>query len=305
MSEQKSVWLLGGPDAGKSNYLTRTWLAIRERAGLIELAALPDEFEYLNTASSQLSGGRFVSHTSRGVHVQNSIPVRTQSVEPQITGDLVVPDYSGEDWIAIHAERRWSEEWESRLGSLAGCLVFLRASSREIVATLDWFGCHKAFGIPLNLGQEAPADGEYQSPTQVVVIDWLQMLRQSLRSTGSTIQRLRVGIVISAWDLVPVDQKSGNPSDYVKSDFPLLSQFIESNSKDFEFAFFGVSIAGADFDRAPGFREEFLNGTVTDFGYVLYQSDDNSFQSRDHTLPIAWALGVDVVAADLRKVERG
>ncbi len=290
MSEQRSVWLLGGADAGKSNYLTRTWLAIRDKKGLIELAALPEEFQYLNTASTELVGGRFVSHTSRGVHVQNVIPIRSLLSGQPLTGELVIPDYSGEDWLAIQSTRRWSAEWEVRLPSLAGCLLFLRAGSSHIVAPLDWMACFEQFGAPVNLS----GDGEFSIPTQVVVIDWLQFLRDALRDRHSKIQRLRVGIVISAWDLVPADQQHLAPGHYIAQNFPLLSQFMLSNDRDYEFASFGSSIVGEDFNQVPGFRDTFLQGKVTEFGYVVHELGGVLTRSADHTLPIAWAFGVNL-----------
>jgi len=292
MSDQRSVWLLGGADAGKSNYLTRTWLAIRDQKGLIELAALPDEFQYLNTASTELVGGKFVSHTSRGVHVQNVIPIRSRLNEQPLSGALVIPDYSGEDWLKIQSTRRWSAEWEARLSSLAGCLLFLRAGSSHIVAPMDWMACFKIFGAPVDLAN----DSEFSVPTQVVVVDWLQFLRDAIRERQSDVKRLKVGIVISAWDLVPMDQQELGPTQYIAQNFPLLSQFMNSNTREYEFASFGSSIVGQDFNQAPGFRDAFLQGKVTDFGYVVHELDGSVARSTDHTLPIAWALGINVLA---------
>lgn len=290
MSDQRSVWLLGGADAGKSNYLTRTWLAIRDQKGLIELAALPDAFQYLNAASTELVGGKFVSHTSRGVHVQNVIPIRSRLPEQPLAGELVIPDYSGEDWLAIQSTRRWSAEWEARLSSLAGCLLFLRAGSSHIVAPLDWMACFERFGAPVDLA----GDGDLSIPTQIVVIDWLQFLRDALRDRQSNLQRLRVGIVVSAWDLVPAEQQSLPPSHYIAQNFQLLSQFMHSNGRDYEFASFGSSIVGEDFDQAAGFRDTFLQGKVTEFGYVVHELGGSVTRSPDHTLPIAWALGINL-----------
>lgn len=293
MSDQRSVWLLGGADAGKSNYLTRTWLAIRDNKGLIELAALPDEFQYLNSASAELVGGQFVSHTSRGVHVQNVIPIRSRPPAPPLAGELVIPDYSGEDWLEIHSSRKWSNEWEARLPSLSGCLLLLRAGSSHIVAPLDWMACFQRFGEAVELGGDSDPAVEFAIPTQVVVIDWLQFLRDAIRERNPQVKRLRVGIVISAWDLVPTDQLDLRPSNYIADNFALLSQFIQSNSRDYEFASFGISIFGEDFVRVPGFRDTFLQGEVTDFGYVVHELGGALTRSPDHTLPIAWAMGIN------------
>jgi hypothetical protein len=303
MSDERSVWLVGGPDAGKSNYLFRTWLAIRAQRGLLVSAGLPDDVEYLNTGSAELTSGKFASHTSLGTHIQNVIPVRTRDIEPPITGALVIPDYSGEDWLAIYTNRRWSADWESRIPSLSGCLIFLRAGSSHVISPLDWMQCFQVFGQPVDLNAQ-PAAAEYHSPTQVVIIDWLQCVREAIREQAIQGNRLRVGIVISAWDLVPQEQQQELPSQYVHNTFPLLSQFVESNERDFEFATFGVSIAGADFIRSEGFLQQYLSGIATDFGYVVHEFGGLT-RSPDHTLPIAWALGVSMHAQRITRNARG
>ena len=79
--------------------------------------------------------------------------------------------------------------------------------------------------------------------------------------------RPRVGIVVSAWDLAPEDQKPAGPEEWIKSNLPLLHQFVRTNSGEFQFAYFGVSVASGDFDAEAGFKSKYLSGDPRNAGW--------------------------------------
>ncbi|MFO0842332.1 MAG: hypothetical protein U0797_08010 [Gemmataceae bacterium] len=289
MSDHRSVLLVGGPDAGKTNYLTRLWIALQAGGGCLRARGLPADAEYLNGNATILLGGHFAPHTSQNVHARNLVPVEWSDGG---TGELVVPDCPGEEWEKIHRTRSWSEEWEATLPTLVGCLLFVRAGSDRVVAPLDWVNCASMFGGPIELPGAALATPPAEMPTQVLLIDWLQCLGTAVASLQAPARRLRVAVVISAWDRVPTDQQGENPSQYIASNFRMLSDFILSNSGAFEFAQFGVSVTGGDLDAAPGFREEYLSGDPATAGYVVHTLNGTVERSTDHSLPVAWAMGL-------------
>lgn len=290
MADPRSVLLVGGPDAGKTNYLSRLWLALQARTGLLGADGLPADAEYLNTNAQALLGGAFAPRTSKEVHARNAIPVRWADAHGEQRGELVVPDCSGEEWEKIHRTREWSEQWEGAIPALVGCLLFVRAGSDRIVAPLDWVSCHHLFGQPVDLARGSGTAPEF--PTQVLLVDWLQCLRAAVASLPGPARRLRVAVVVSAWDRVPPEQQAAGPEQYIAENFRMLSDFALSNPGPFEFAHFGVSVTGGDLDAAPDYRDEYLKGNPSEAGYVVHSLAGGPARSADHTLPVAWAVGV-------------
>ena len=80
--------------------------------------------------------------------------------------------------------------------------------------------------------------------------------------------------------------------DYINSNFPLLWQFILTNTAWFDFATFADSMVGGDLNDATGFRKEYLNGDLLKAGYVNYSKQGLVKRSEDLTLPVAWAMGL-------------
>lgn len=101
MSNTPYVLVVGGSDAGKSNFIFRFWLAIRDRNCCLQADGVPADIDYLETGARKLLGGEYSPHTSRTVHNQNIIRVKNGEGTPHFQGELIVPDYSGEEWQRI------------------------------------------------------------------------------------------------------------------------------------------------------------------------------------------------------------
>jgi hypothetical protein len=183
-------------------------------------------------------------------------------------GKLIVPDCYGERWMSIFRKREWSKEWEERISEPCGVMMFVRASSNQIVSPLDWIQCERMWGFPVGNG----AQQELVPPTQVVMTDWLQFLGKAFSRRISDGIRPKIALVVSAWDRVPQDRQAVGPSSYIADEFPLLAQFVQSNDDVFDFCAFGVTIAGGDFDQEPGFKEKSLaQDDPLSGGYVVHE----------------------------------
>jgi Double-GTPase 1 len=291
-----TVLLVGGPETGKSNFLFRVWTRINSGHGLIEKDGLPSDAEYLRSGSESQLRGTFAGHTSQEVQVISNIPIRLRS-DPSRKGLLAVPDIDGEQIDRIYHARKWSDNWESLITENAAYLFFVRVNSPQTVAPLDWITCHHLYGgtPQANISTPAPDGGAVQpvpvaveTPTQVILVDWLQFLRRALHDKYPKLDRPKVGIVVTAWDCVPADFHGG-PSDWIRENMPLLGQFCCTNNDVFEFSFFGSSIFAGDPANDPEFAGELATVDPRTKGYVRYSQAN--LESGDFTIPIAWALG--------------
>jgi hypothetical protein len=131
-----------------------------------------------------------------------------------------------------------------------------------------------------------------ETPTQVVLVDWLQFILNALHSKYAHSVRPRVGIVVTGWDCVPGDFQGG-PSEWIKDNMPLLYQFCMTNEDLFDFSYFGSSIFSGDPENDPDFKDELAKKDPRTMGYVRYTTSNT--QSGDFTIPIAWALGWESV----------
>jgi hypothetical protein len=289
----RSVLLIGVQDAGKTNFLSRFWLNLEAGGGILTKAGLPADLDYLKTGGDHLLKGEFAPHTPQDVHDRTEIPVKATASGTEFSGKLVVPDLPGEQVLSVFRTRQWSDAWENQIRAGCGCLLFVRVDSPELIAPLDWMNCPTLFGMPVPEAapQKDPAD-RLKPPTQVVLVDWLQFLRKAFTDKVGGRYKPRIGIVVAAWDLAPVDQKGNGPEAWVRANLPLLWQFVQTNDDAFEFAYFGVSVASGDLAADPAFKASYLKGDPLRAGEVIHSIAGTLETSADITLPVAWALGV-------------
>jgi double-GTPase-like protein len=309
-----AVLLIGGPETGKSNFLFRAWTHIFSGDGLVEKDGMPPDAEYLRDGAERQLRGEYAGHTSQEVQVISSIPV-IQKGGAHNKALLRVPDIDGEQINRIYRDRKWSQDWESIVTENTAYLFFVRVNSPQTIAPLDWITCHELYGgAPLvepttevqgsaPVRTEEVGDGRahesvkndetnVETPTQVVLVDWLQFILNALHSKYAYSVRPRVGIVVTGWDSVPSDSQGG-PSEWIKDNMPLLYQFCVTNADLFDFSYFGSSIFSGDPENDPEFKEELAKKDPRTMGYVRYSTSNT--RSGDFTIPIAWALGWESV----------
>lgn len=285
MSDEKNILVIGGPDSGKTNFLGKLWLSIRDNEGKIVCDGVPTNLTYLNHIVDYYYQGHFAPRTLSDERNRITIPIKTSSnIQNKLQSNLIFPDVWGEEWNSIFTKRGWSDEWEKTISNFGGCLLFLRVDSDLVVPALDWATGAKAYSKSLRKN--------YDTPTQVILVDWVQfIIRASIDLNYSFVPR--IAIILAAYDLVPKDQKDLGPDNYIKANFPLFWQFIHSNTKPVEIRIFGTSIASGDFQNDEQFREKFLQDPKN-AGYVCFESDGEVKTNKDMTLPVLWSLGISI-----------
>ncbi len=292
------VLLIGGPEAGKSNFLFRAWTHIDSGRGLLEKDGLPSDAEYLQSGAESQLCGEFAVHTSQEVHMVSTIPVRLRG-NSQNHALLAAPDVNGEQINKIYRDRRWSDDWESLVADNTAYLFFVRANSPQTIAPLDWITCYRLYGSipeltaatePPDIGEKKSLEKTVETPTQVVLVDWLQFIVKAVHQKYSRPIRPRVAILVTAWDSVPSDFQSG-PSEWIYENMPLLHQFCATNQDIFEFSFFGTSIFSGDPTNDPEFAKKLRETDPRELGDVWHSLGGQTEKCDDFTIPIAWALG--------------
>jgi hypothetical protein len=292
----QSVVFIGGPNAGKSNYLFRLWLAIRSGKNALQKRGMPTDLDYLNTGAAALLAGRFADRTPTGAFNTTEIPIQWSSPDDVTNqGTIVVPDASGEECVQIFREREWSENWEEQVAKLPAWLLFLRHDAKD--DPLDWVQCQMLFskqgtdGVP-EIVKNVKSD-ENVVPTQTVAVEWLQFIRDAMSDRGRRAIVPRVGLILSAWDTIPGEYAQEGPQKLLQREYPLLGHFLMANDQNYRVEYFGTSIVGGDLDDI-GFRDTFLNLTdPSTSGYIVMSKEGHLEKVDDLTLPIKWALSSD------------
>lgn len=286
MSMPANIIFVGGPRSGKSNYLFRTWIAIEREKGRITKNGLPPDLEYLHDGASILLDGKFAPHTSKDTRQICEIPI-AQRGHPDSTSTLYVPDATGELWLDLYTKREWPLQWDALVTKSCGFILFICVDSPHNVPALDWVTCERFYGsdvLPKPTGV----------PTQVLLVEWLQILRSVTERKIGYGYMPRLSLVITAWDRIPIGRQQENPQEYLETEFPLLAQFVRAGEHGFNAKVFGLSIVGGDLDLDPEFHEKYLRADPSSLGYAVSGMQSGIVRHADVLVPIYWALGLDV-----------
>jgi hypothetical protein len=284
MSLPSNVLFIGGPGSGKSNYLFRIWIAIERKSGRLVKNGLPLELEYLHEGASVLLDGQFAPHTSKDTHQICEIPI-AQRDRSDSASMLVVPDASGELWLDLYGKREWPVQWDNLLTETCGFVLFILVDSPHNVAPMDWIACEHLYA-----GKVSPKPTDV--PTQVLLVEWMQILRWITNRKVGHGYVPRLSIVVSAWDRLPADRRHESPQTFLETEYPLLAQFIRAGAHGFDARVFGLSVVGGDLTLDPKFREEYLRSEPLGHGYAICATQGAIERRGDVLMPIYWALGL-------------
>lgn len=280
--------MLGLPKAGKTTFLAALWHVLKsgEIPGSLLMGQREGDQEYLNLIAEQWSKCKELARTPSGGHTAVTILLRDPDRGTNVR--MSIPDMSGEIYASQWEHRECDLGFAELVADAGGCLAFVHPGTLSPTAWIasasavydGWAG---ADSEPESADQE-DADAEREqpatpwaakvSPTQVQMVEVLQFL------TELASRRLRLALVVSAWDLVP-----GNlsPEQWVERDLPLLWQFLRTNPGHFDVAYFGVSAQGGKNEDA----ETLLEHQIASHRIrVVAQGGE----SKDITLPIRWLM---------------
>ena len=286
-----SVLLVGGPDSGKTNYLAMLWEALLKGGGCVRAGEAPTSIGYVEDALNHLHKGRFAPRTEVGQQ-EGGLTINVQGLHHparQSGAEIVVPDVSGELWSGAIRNYQLPREWLVRLGQASGALLFVRVDSDQNVDSLNWVTARELLKWIVEKGEEEP-EWRLRVPTDVQLCELLRLMESRL-GTETDVVRPRVGLMITAWDILDGGAAGGGPIAFLKKQYPLLAGRVVDLSR-VEVGVFGVSVVGGDL-RDPSFRNRFLSGEPDAGGYLVRGGDEEAVRMPDLTLPIGWVLDAD------------
>ncbi len=275
------IMLIGGPDSGKTNFLARLWQKLKAGDGTLYAPKPPSDIQYVEDLLAHLLQGEFAPRTEPDSdNATREFSISVAPVGSDAVVDLVVPDVSGELWRDAVDTTELPAEWMEQLRQSAGALLFIRVHSKLNVEPLNWVTSYKL----LSHGADTQNVEVPGMPTQVVLCELLRFLEFALGADVD--QTPRVGIVISAWDLLDSETAAAGPAAHLRSEFPLFAGRLTDTS--LEVRTFGVSILGGDLADQE-FRSSYLKSDPATAGYVVYDAPTGLVErSNDVAFPVTW-----------------
>lgn len=265
--------MFGLPTAGKTTYLAALWDALESNASVTKLGRLPESTVYLSQIRDAWLKCNEMGRTTHASVNETTLDLIT----PKGPLTLAIPDVSGEHFRDAWEKRTWSTTIDQLVGAADGLLLFVHPSiDRPVSLDLLQLLAGAAGGAqPPEVASETPWTPELAS-TQVKLVDLLQLIRG--RRGGDSTSPLAV--VVSAWDLVPPETK---PSDWVRDELPLVSQYLDLNHDAYQCRVFGISAQGGRLDEAARLR-----GITRPADRIIARDDDGPI---DISGPITWLSG--------------
>lgn len=275
----QNLILVGGPDSGKTNFLARLVAHLRDGDGQLR-ADLPDDIQYIEEALAYLMKGEFAprSHnTTEELSGDITLDVCDQDSGEQAT--IYVPDVSGETWDEVARSAEISQDWLDRVQEADGALLFVRVLSELNVTPLDWV--NTAPLLELN-----GANPDFAIPTQVILCEFLRLLSENLGADSEELPR--VGIIVTAFDLLDAKTRAAGPMAFLRDTFPLFAGMID-NIDDIEVGVFGASVVGGEL-ADEDFKNGYLAGDLVESGYVVDDTKAPAEEVQDISRPVSWVL---------------
>lgn len=237
----KKIFIIGAPSTGKSTYLGALWYSINQGdvETTLKLKSMSDEQHYLYELQQKWLEVIQLERTAIG---QEKLGIQISLTDGNEILDLEVPEVSGETFQNIYDKREMSNELYNKILEADSILYFINVGEihhPELISEMST----DVRNFKSNLDSYPERKPSQNDPTQIQIIDLLQTISAIRKS------RVKLGIILSAWDLVE-NMENINPRTYLKENTNMLWQYIESNTDKYVTNIWGVSALGGKIEDA-------------------------------------------------------
>ncbi len=267
--------IIGLPRSGKTTFLAALWhvLDAGEVSTSLVLDKLVGDHRHLNTIVEAWRQCDEVPRTSMAGETRVAIHVHQPLTDRKAV--LSFPDLSGESFERQLTTRTCQSAYVKACDGDGGLLLFLTANRPldGIVITDLAPAIAGAVDQPGETREWTPQ----MVPEQVRIVELLQFLQQRPFQR----RRRKVGLIVSAWDVILDPQPA--PIAWLQRELPLVHQFLMSNRASFDSCVYGVSAQGGDLHRE---RDALLRVTPSE----RIKCVGPGGTSHDITEPVTWLM---------------
>ena len=275
MTSSGQVVAMGLPASGRTTFLAAFWHQVEsgELPTAFVATRLQPDREYLTEIRDMWLSYRQIPRTPLGV--ERSLLMHLRHVSTGADFDLLFPDAAGETFSAQWQGREVSMKYATSIQNAYGILLFVHAQqvvSGQVILPQAVPG----ESSESQLG-DVPRDWDISAaPTQVQLVD----LIQNALALSDEQRRLRVAVIVSAWDEVG---DGVTPGLWIERRLPLLDQFCRANGRRLAFRVFGVSAIGGSLSE-----RDTLATIASPSARVRVQVESDRL--RDITLPLEFIM---------------
>ena len=291
------VLVMGLPRTGKTTFLAALWDVVDSEniGGSLVLENVDGDQKHLNDIRDLWANCEEIPRTR--VAEEKTVSMNLHDRKSDVKSCVSFPDMDGEAFQRQWTDREWPQSHAEIVRRSDSALLFIHPGkvkegplirdARPLIATIAQV---QGDGQAANAnaqpslvesagGRTVPATPTF-APTQVQLVEILQFMQ---RHKGD-VSGFKLGVIISAWDVVMKQGKS-TPDRWLQDRLPMLHQYLLAHRETVHSRIYGVSAQGGDITKeavrlrakhSPSERIIVVEGKTT---------------SSDITIPVRWAMG--------------
>ncbi|MER5802194.1 hypothetical protein [Streptomyces mirabilis] len=212
-----SILLLGESGVGKTHYGAQLLRRLMKRDCRLRMNGQATNLEPFQAALESLSEGRAADHTATSTYVDSVWPV---SHESGTSGQLIWPEYGGEQIKSMTESRRVPDAWCARVQQADSWMLMIRLQQTQLGDDV--------LSRPLSdLRKAAPENPAHQISDQARLIELLQMLIyiRGMASAGVRPGSPQLALLLTCWDELGFE---GTPSEALQARLPMFWAFLSA-----------------------------------------------------------------------------
>lgn len=243
--------MIGMPSSGKTTYLASLCRLLihggQETEWKLDIKDVPEGFERVRKMIKNLNSYQIVERTQGSDFYNIELNLYNQD---QKCVRFVVPDSSGEIFRDLVYDRRMPLNIINQIIKSDMLLFFINVKTMIPEKRIKLNEKSAIKKVNEKQGFLDTKCGEMEEKEQQKFNNQSALVELLHSITYLVPHSLKIRFVISAWDLVEkeFEKDKVTPEEYIKSELPLLNQYLMYNSKTIVYDIWGVSAQGGDFD---------------------------------------------------------